>query len=59
MTDWAPMFELKEILRDEWNGLPIDRRRARALAEQLLPEHPQIHSVLTSIHDRMAAERRA
>lgn len=58
MTNWAPMFELAHILELEWRGQPIDRHRARTLATMLLPEHPQIRSVLTSVQDRMATERR-
>lgn len=56
MTNWAPMFELASILEHEWRGQPIDRRRASTLAAQLLPEHPQIRSILTSVHNRMATE---
>lgn len=49
--------ELAEILRTEWQGAAIDRRRAQILAGGLLPYHPELSNTLTHIQNRMAAAR--
>lgn len=49
--------ELAEILRTEWQGAAIDRRRAQILAGGLLPHHPELRNTLTHIQNRMATAR--
>lgn len=51
----APLWtELAHILEIEWRGNSIDRRRARELAGNLLPAHPELKNTLTHIQARLS-----
>lgn len=48
-------IELAELLRTEWQGAGIDRQRALALADQLMPHCPDMRHTLTHLSNRLAA----
>lgn len=55
MTQWDDIKTLAHLLRQEWHGHPIDREQLRKLASRLQPRHPELNSVLGSIHARLAS----
>lgn len=54
MKNYDDMVQLAKMLEVEFCSGTIDRVRARDLAAKLLPHHPELHNILTSVHRRMS-----
>ena len=54
MHNWNDIQHLAALLRQEWEGAPIDKAELRDLARRLLPHHPEIRSTLTHIDKRLS-----
>jgi hypothetical protein len=52
MAQWK---ELARMLEGEWHGQTLDPTRARALADTLLPQFPELRCTLTHLRERLGA----
>lgn len=53
MNTHDEMIQLAQMLETEWKGGAVDRKRVSALAERLLPHHPELRNTLSSVRRRM------
>lgn len=49
--------ELAHSLRTEWEGGPVDRQRMLELANELMPQYPDMRHTLTHLARRMTEPR--
>lgn len=48
------MVTLAKMLEVEFHTGDIDHGKAKLLADKLLPHHPELHSTLNSVRNRMS-----